>query len=335
MQESGKAYLNGQLVDFSEFRVAPDLIQEFITETKDKAPDPAPDTSTKGDGTSETSTEDEDGEEGLAEEEDRDALIAACAKKALEDAEQGNTPRVPESTSTEDKPTHPYAVPDRLIKGPINPLVMLADVGRLPKDYRSRLMRRALAESSAPTLTPSELMGRIRDRESCVGGSQWRLHIQVPGEVEGYPVVFFTTHRDKVSRIAHPDKVVRINGVPVTARVYQRIIHWCTEIVKPIPGGNWLGDGYLEVEPRVYFDGVQVSLSEVSDLVRAHGAEGLLEPPPPIVISNTADVFEFGFGQEAQDTRRVKAFIAQGIYLENSESEEPRMTFTAAGNTLD
>lgn len=241
----------------------------------------------------------------------------------------------PTEKNTENVEPHPYAVPDRLIKGPINPLVMLADVGRLPKDYRSRLMRRALAESSAPTLTPSELMNRIRDRESCVGGSQWRLHIQVPGEVEGYPVVFFTTHRDKVSRIAHPDKVVRINGVPVTARVYQRIIHWCTEIVKPIPGGNWLGDGYLEVEPRVYFDGVQVSLSEVPDLVRAHGAEGLLEPPPPIVISNTADVFEFGFGQEAQDTRRVKEFIAQGIYLENSESEESRMTFTAAGNTLD
>ena len=51
MQESGKAYLNGQLVDFSEFRVAPDLAQESITGTKDKAPDPAPDTSTKGDET--------------------------------------------------------------------------------------------------------------------------------------------------------------------------------------------------------------------------------------------------------------------------------------------
>lgn len=241
----------------------------------------------------------------------------------------------PTEKNTENVEPHPYAVPDRLIKGPINPLVMLADVGRLPKDYRSRLMRRALAESSAPTLTPSELMNRIRDRESCVGGSQWRLHIQVPGEVEGYPVVFFTTHRDKASRTTHPDKVVRINGVPVTARVYQRIIHWCTEIVKPIPGGNWLGDGYLEVEPRVYFDGVQVSLSQVPDLIRAHGAEGLLQPPPPIVISNTADVFEFGFGQEAQDTRRVKAFIAQGLYLEVSEGEEPRMTFTAAGNTLD
>ena len=232
----------------------------------------------------------------------------------------------PTEKNTENVEPHPYAVPDRLIKGPINPLVMLADVGRLPKDYRSRLMRQALAESSAPTLTPSELMGRIRDREPGAGGSQWRLHIQVPGEVEGYPVVFFTTHRDKV---------VRINGVPVTARVYQRIIHWCTEIVKPIPGGNWIGDGYLEVKPHVYFDGVQVSLSEVPDLVRAHGAEGLLQPPPPIVLSNTADVLEFGFGQEAQDTRRVKAFITQGLYLENSESEEPRMTFTAAGNTLD
>lgn len=232
----------------------------------------------------------------------------------------------PTEKNTENVEPHPYAVPDRLIKEPINPLVMLADVGRLPKDYRSRLMRRALAESCAPTLTPSELMNHIRDHEPYVGGSQWRLHIQTPGEVEGYPVVFFTTHQDKV---------VRINGVPVTARVYQRIIHWCSEIVKPIPGGNWLGDGYLEVEPHVYFDGVQVSLNQVPDLIRAHGAEDLLQTLPPVVISNTADVFEFGFGQEAQDTSRVKAFIAQGIYLENPEDEEPHMTFTAAGNILD
>ena len=328
MQESGKAYLNGKPADFSEFRVNPDLIREFITGTKDKAPEP---TTGEAPGTSDTTPKDEDTEEDSAAEEDddRDALIAACVKKALEDAEQGNTPRVPESTGTEDEPTHPYAVPDRLLKEPRNPLVTLADVGRLPKDYRSRLMRRALAESSEPTLTPNELMGRIRARESHKGGSQWRLHIQVPGEAEGHPVVFFTTHRDKVSRITHPDKVVRINGVPVTARVYQRIIHWCTEIVKPIPGGDWEGDGYLDVEPVVYFDGVKVSLSEVPDLIRAHGAEDLLQPLPPIVISNTADVFEFGFGQEAQDTSRVKAFIGQGVYLENSEGGEPRMTFTA------
>jgi len=235
----------------------------------------------------------------------------------------------PTEKNTENVEPHPYAVPDRLIKGPINPLVTLADVGRLPKDYRLRLMRRALTESSELTLTPNELMNRIRARESRVGGSQWRLHIQVPGEVEGRPVVFFTTHRDKVSRITHPDKVVRINGVPATARVYQRIIHWCSEIVKPIPGGDWIGDGYLDVEPVVYFDGVPVSLSEVPDLIRAHGVEDLLQPLPPIVISNTADVFEFGFGQEAQDTSRVKAFIGQGVYLENSEGGEPRMTFTA------
>lgn len=42
MQESGKAYLNGKPVDFSEFRVAPDFIREFITGTKDKAPEPTP-----------------------------------------------------------------------------------------------------------------------------------------------------------------------------------------------------------------------------------------------------------------------------------------------------
>lgn len=313
MQESGKAYLNGKPVDFSEFRVDPDFIREFITTTK------VPEAETPGEGTatSETTPEDEDTEEDSAAEEEgnRDALIAACVKKALEDADQGNTPKVPESTSTEDEPPHPYAVPERLIKGPRNPLVTLADVGRLPKDYRSRLMRRALAESSEPTLTPSELMNRIRSRESRVGGSQWRLHIQVPGEAEGYPVVFFTTH---------PDKVVRINGVQATGRVYQRIIHWCREIVKPIPGGDWIGDGYLEVEPHVYFDGVQVSLSEVPDLIRAHGAEDLLQTLPPIVIGDTADMFEFFiFGQEAQDIRRVKAFITQGLYLENSEGDDP------------
>lgn len=322
MQESGKAYLNGQLVDFSEFRVAPDLIREFITTTK------VPEAETPGEGTatSETAPEDEDTEADLGTEEegDRDTLIAACVKKALEDAEQGNTPRVPETTNTKGKPAHPYDVPDRLIKGPHNNgLLMFAASGRPPKDYRSRLMRRALAESSEPTLTPNELMNRIRARESRAGGSQWRLHIQVPGEVEGHPVVFFTTHRDKVSRITHPDKVVRINGVPATARVYQRIIHWCSEIVKPIPGGDWIGDGYLDVEPVVYFDGVKVLLSEVPDLIRAHGAEDLLQPLPPIVISNTADVFEFGFGQEAQDTSRVKAFIGQGVYLENSEGDDP------------
>lgn len=314
MQESGKAYLNGKPADFSEFRVNPDLIREFITGTKDKAPEP---TTGEAPGTSDTTPKDEDTEEDSAAEEDddRDALIAACVKKALEDAEQGNTPRVPESTGTEDEPTHPYAVPDRLLKEPRNPLVTLADVGRPPKDYRSRLMRRALAESSEPTLTPNELMGRIRARESHKGGSQWRLHIQTPTEPTGYPVVFFTTH---------PDKVVRINGVPATARVYQRIIHWCSEIVKPIPGGKWIGDGYLEVEPHVYFDGVQVSLSEVPDLIRAHGAEDLLQTLPAAVIGDTAGMFEFFiFGQEAQDIRRVKAFIEQGVYLEDAEGDDP------------
>ena len=222
----------------------------------------------------------------------------------------------PTETNTENVEPHPYAVPDRLIKGPINPLVMLADVGRPPKDYRSRLMRRALAESSAPTLTPSELMNRIRARESRAGGSQWRLHIQVPGEAEGCPVVFFTTH---------PDKVVHINGVPATARVYQDIIHWCTKVVEPIPSGEWIDGGYLEVEPHVYFDGVQVSLSEVPDLIRAHGAEDLLQTPPTtVVINNPADMFEFFiFGQEAQDIRWVKALITQGLYLENSEGDDP------------
>lgn len=314
MQESGKAYLNGKPVDFSEFRVAPDLIREFITKPTNKAPEP---TTGEAPGTSETTPEDEDTEEDSATEEkdDRDALIAACVKKALEDAKQGNTPSAPEPTSTENKPTHPYAVPDRLIKEPhTGGLLMFAASGRPPKDYRSRLMRRALAESSAPTLTPNELMGRIRARESRVGGSQWRLHIQVPGEVEGCPVVFFTTH---------PDKVVRINGVSVTARVCQRIIHWCSEVVEPIPGGDWIGDGYLEVEPHVYFDGVQVSLSEVPDLIRTHGAEDLLQPLPAVVIGDTASLFEFAFGQEAQDIRRVKVFIAQGLYLENPEGDDP------------
>lgn len=36
MQESGKAYLNGKPVDFSEFRVDPDLIREFISTTSNQ-----------------------------------------------------------------------------------------------------------------------------------------------------------------------------------------------------------------------------------------------------------------------------------------------------------
>lgn len=222
----------------------------------------------------------------------------------------------PTEKNTENVEPHPYAVPDRLLKGPHNNgLLMFAASGRPPKDYRLRLMRRALTESSEPTLTPSELMNRIRARESRAGGSQWRLHIQVPGETEGCPVVFFTTH---------PDKVVRINGVPATARVYQDIIHWCTKVVEPIPGGEWIDGGYLEVEPHVYFDGGQVSLSEVPDLIRAHGAEDLLQTLTAVVIGDTAGMFEFFiFGQEAQDIRRVKAFIEQGVYLEDAEGDNP------------
>lgn len=48
MLESGKAYLNGQLVDFSEFRVAPDLIQKFIsTPSNQTTSEPAEDTAGK------------------------------------------------------------------------------------------------------------------------------------------------------------------------------------------------------------------------------------------------------------------------------------------------
>lgn len=174
-------------------------------------------------------------------------------------------------------------------------------------------MGRALAESSAPTLTPSELMNRIRARESRVGGSQWRLHIQA----EGCPVVFFTTH---------PDKVVRINGIPATRRIFQNVMLWCGEVVE---GGDWLGDGYLGVEPHVYFDGVQVSLSEVSDLIRAHGVVDLLEPLPAVtVLDGSSDVSELLFGQESKDINRVEAFIAQGIYLENSEGDDPYDVYT-------
>lgn len=54
MQESGKAYLNGQLVDFSEFRVAPDFIREFITGTKDKAPEPTPSAGVEDDETTDS-----------------------------------------------------------------------------------------------------------------------------------------------------------------------------------------------------------------------------------------------------------------------------------------
>lgn len=80
----------------------------------------------------------------------------------------------------------------------------------------------------------------------------------------------------------------------------------------------------MEVEPHVYFDGVQVSLSEVPDLIRAHGAEDLLQTLPAVVIGDTAGMFEFFiFGQEAQDIRRVKAFIEQGVYLEDAEGDDP------------
>lgn len=35
-------------------------------------------------------------------------------------------------------------------------------------------------------------------------------------------------------------------------------------------------------------------------------------------------MFEFFiFGQEAQDIRRVKAFIEQGVYLEDAEGDDP------------
>lgn len=46
MQESGKAYLNGKPVDFSEFRVDPDFIREFITTTK--VPEPTPSAGDEG-----------------------------------------------------------------------------------------------------------------------------------------------------------------------------------------------------------------------------------------------------------------------------------------------
>lgn len=49
MQESGKAYLNGKPVDFSEFRVDPDFIREFITTPTNKAPEPTPSAGTEDD----------------------------------------------------------------------------------------------------------------------------------------------------------------------------------------------------------------------------------------------------------------------------------------------
>lgn len=48
MQESGKAYLNGKPVDFSEFRVDPDFIREFITTTAPKVPEPTPGAGNEG-----------------------------------------------------------------------------------------------------------------------------------------------------------------------------------------------------------------------------------------------------------------------------------------------
>lgn len=224
---------------------------------------------------------------------------------------------------------HPYDVPEQLINGMANPLVALfADSGRVPKDYRSRLRRRELAEATEPTYTPDELMGCIRSKEPGTGGVQRRIHIQTPTDPEGYPVVFFTTH---------PGSVVYINGVPARRRSYQNIMCWCGEVVEPTEGdGKWglnylttggeregcAGFGSLVVHPHVYFDGKPVSLDKVPDLIRGHGALHLLEPPP-LMIGDSLDAVEWLFGRETQDFYRMKALISSGRYLENPYGEDP------------
>jgi hypothetical protein len=251
-----------------------------------------------------------------------DVIIAHALKEACAYAKRETTP-------------HPYAFPEQLSNGMVNPLASLfADCGRVPKDYRSRLRRRELAEATEPTYTPDELMGRIRSKEpGDTGGVQRRIHIQTPTDPGGYPVVFFTTH---------PGPVVYINGIPCRRRSYQNIMRWCSEVVEPTEGdGKWglkylaagsqsespIGLGALTVEPRVYFDGEPVSLDKVPELIRRHGALYLLEQVP-LMIGDSLDAVEWLFGRETQDFYRMKALISSGRYLENPYGEDPYDIFS-------
>ena len=211
---------------------------------------------------------------------------------------------------------------------PPNPLINLMPKPR-PKDYRQRLLRRAVAQATEPTLTIKELMERIHACEQSENGWQKRIHIQTPADSEGHPIAFFTTH---------PDSEVRINGIPVNQKVYQNVTQWCTQtktptenrcsaiskhLTKTLNADTLEWSAYLNVEPHIYFNGDRISWQELPALIRGHGAESLLEPVPVTIISNSSDVLEHLFGQDSENIREAKALISQGVYLENAAGEDP------------
>lgn len=177
-----------------------------------------------------------------------------------------------------------------------NPLIALM-VKQPPKDYRQHLWRRAVAQTTEPTLTPTELMERIHAYKQSEGGWQKQIHIQNPADDGARATAFFTTH---------PEPLVRINGIPANRNVYQSITQWCTQ-----------------AEPLIYFNGDQISWQDLPAFIRRHGAQTLLEPVPVTVISNTSDVLEHLFGQDSKDIREAKSLISHSMYLENAAGKDP------------
>ncbi len=177
-----------------------------------------------------------------------------------------------------------------------NPLIALM-AKQPPKDYRQRLWQRELARATEPTLTPTELMERIRTYKQPEGGWQKRIRIQSPADSEACATVFFTTH---------PESLVRINGIPANRKVYQNVTLWC-----------------MQAETLIYFNGDRISWQDLPTLIRRHGAESLLEPVPVTIISNSSGVLEHLFGQDSENIREAKALISQGVYLENAAGEDP------------
>ena len=177
-----------------------------------------------------------------------------------------------------------------------NPLIALM-AKQPPKDYRQRLWQRELARATEPTLTPTELMERIRTYKQPEGGWQKRIRIQSPADSEACATVFFTTH---------PESLVRINGIPANRKVYQNVTLWC-----------------MQAETLIYFNGDRISWQDLPELIRRHGAESLLEPVPVTIISNSSDVLEHLFSQNSENIREAKALISQGVYLENAAGKDP------------
>ena len=113
-----------------------------------------------------------------------------------------------------------------------NPLIELM-AKQPPKDYRQRLWRRAVAQATEPTLTPTELMERIHAYKQPEGGWQKQIHIQNPADGGARATAFFTTH---------PESLVRINGIPANRKVYQNVTQWC-----------------MQEETLIYFNGDQMA----------------------------------------------------------------------------